>query len=273
MKHRTAITISVLIHASILIYLVLPTRATYKPPKQQYMTVNLTEPQEEQPQPPEPEPEKPQQELSEDTIQAIKTRVKPTPKPTKKPTNTPTAKPTNTPTKRPTKKPTNKPTPKPSNTPVPTETHTPKPTPTLAPSKTPTPPQEIVSFEDLLKTPPPSPTGKPAFNYGEMFPKVEGVSDEDKSTYGTKLSNHLSRHWRKPRTTPPESRDYTTIVSFVIDKKGNISNATILTDSGWALMDQTVLNALKNANPVPELPPTFPASSVQVRVPFVLQKR
>lgn len=277
MKHRTSIAISGLLHAVILIYLIMPTRATYTPPKQ-YMNVNLNDVivEEPQPKPPEPEPEKPKPEpkINEETIQMIQTRVVPTPKPTKTPTQKPTQTPTKKPSSTPTKAPTQKPSPKPTTTKAPTSTHSPMPSPTPQPSSTPTPVLEIVSFENLnLLTPQPTTTGKPAFDYGSIFSEATGMSDEDKNSYGAKLSNHLQRFWRQPRTVPQEDRDYSTIISFVIDKKGNVTDAKILTPSGWALMDKTVADALKAANPVPPLPPTFPSDSVQVRVPFVLQKR
>lgn len=274
MKFKTSIAISVVIHAAVLIYLIVPSRATYTPPKQSAITVNLTEmfPEEEKPTP------KPDRDLKDDKDKVrMQQTVLPTPKPTKTPTPKPTKTPTKKPTATPTKKPTKKPTPKPTSTPVPTKTQTPKPSPTPEPSPTPTP-ENKVSFDDLLnklQTPTAVPTFdySPAKDFTDMFPKMPGTSDSDKNAYGAKLSNWLQKHWRQPRTIPMEDRDYTTVISFVIDKKGQVSGAKILTQSGWALMDQTVEDAIKEANPVPPLPPTFMSSSIEVRVPFLLKKK
>lgn len=270
MKYKTSIAISIVIHAAILIYLILPTRATYTPPKRS-MTVDLTQmfPDEEE----KPTP-KPSKETDEEKVQMQRTNL-PTPKPTKTPTKKPTTTPTAKPTSTPTNKPTDKPTPKPTNTPKPTQTSTSKPSPTPEPSPTPTP-ENIVSFDNLLNQLQ-TPTAAPTFNYPKgnsgVVIDADGMSDEDKNSYGAKLSNHLQRHWRQPRTIPMENRDYTTIISFVIDKNGKVTNAKIMTESGWALMDKTVADAIKAANPVPPLPPTFPSSSIEVRVPFLLQKK
>lgn len=269
MKYKTSIAISIVIHAAILIYLILPTRATYTPPKRS-MTVDLTQmfPDEEE----KPTP-KPSKETDEEKVQMQRTVVptlKPTKTPTKKPTTTPTAKPTSTPTKKPTVKPT--------STPKPTQTNSPKPSPTSEPSPSPTPTKvlELTRLPDIVSTLP-TPASQPTFNYpkGEsgLVIDADGMSDDDKNSYGAKLSNHLQRHWRQPRTIPMENRDYTTIISFVIDKSGKVTGTKLLTESGWALMDKTVVDAIKAADPVPPLPPTFPSSSIEVRVPFLLQKK
>lgn len=274
MKTRNAQLISCAVHAGLFLVLVVSPMARYQP-TMNVITVNLEPELEENefPEPPAPEPpqqevEKPKPEVSDELIRDLRERAK---QPTVKPTAT--RKPTNTPTKKPTA--TRKPTERPTAKPTPTHKPTPKPSPTARPSSTPTPPPTAVPnavplAELANRLTPPADSGKPSKDALSTI-SIGNMESADAVSYAIQLNSHLKRFWRPPSVRPPEAGEYATIVTFTIDRQGHISNVRIVFQSGWVVMDRTVLDAIKRADPVPPLPPTFPSGTVDVRVPFILE--
>ena len=161
------------------------------------------------------------------------------------------------PTKRPTRRPTTIPTRKPTQTPRPTVT----PIPTREPNMIPI---------EQLNQPQPAAQSINAASSDQPILFESGDPGFDFSGYGRILVNQLTRFWRPPSTAPPESRDYAAYVSFTVFRDGTITDLKIVGSSGWPYMDRTVIEAVKRANPVDPLPPTYSSASVKVRVKFNL---
>ena len=253
MRYQTTFITSFCLHMGILLYLIVSPRAQFRPPDK-YIPISLVQNQVVQPEI-EPEPPKPfvkkKPKVSEELIRDLQKRLKkkPTPKPTKpKPTPRPTKK--RIPTKRPTKQP----------------AATPTPMPTM--------PQNAIPLSELEKQFTPIPADREISSASARYQiKIIGMDATIESNrYANQLNNHLKSMWQQPRVRPPEPRDYVTVVSFTIQKEGQVSDFRIVVASGWSLMDRTVEQALKKASPVPPLPPTFPFGNIQVRVPFVFRQ-
>ncbi|CAN5386848.1 hypothetical protein BH10CYA1_BH10CYA1_52470 [soil metagenome] len=113
-----------------------------------------------------------------------------------------------------------------------------------------------------------APTKNPSYRFRH---KHEQVADEpvatlifkDFKTYVTYIQNRIKRHWEPPHIH--KSTD--TAIQFTVDKNGNVSNAKVIESSGNADMDKAALDALKEASPMPKLPPTK-EESVEVQFHF-----
>ncbi|RJP25431.1 MAG: TonB family protein [Candidatus Omnitrophota bacterium] len=258
MNDRTAFFASFALHIGLFLSLIITTWANYRIP-QQFVPVELVpmeiEKQQPQPEPPQPEPlieEKPDDKkpkLSEDAIQMMKDQLNKLKTPTKTPTPTKSPKPTVRPTIS-----------KPTVTPAPTRT----PIPTLAAT--------MIPLENLTQSSTPIPASQQAAstaeNPYEIF--IEGDSDYDFSSYKGTINRLLQRAWRPPTALPPERRDHIAVVSFTIYRDGTTANIEMESSSGWALLDQTVREAVKRASPLEALPQTYSSGRIRVRVPFIL---
>ncbi len=252
MNDRTAIILSLVCHVGIFLSLIISTWANLRTPTK-YMPVDIipleVEKSQPIPEPPKPEPEvkkEPEEKkpkLSEEAIQMMKNQLNKMKTPTKTPRPTQKPKPTPPPTRR---------KPSPTRTPLPTMAAT------------------LIPLEHLSNLPTPVPAAqiKTASESHQIF--IDADSQYDFSSYAGTLNHLLNRAWRPPAVTPPELREYVTVMSFAIYRDGTIANIEMVSSSGWPLLDQTVREAVKRANPVEPLPPTYSSARIRVRVPFVL---
>jgi periplasmic protein TonB len=75
--------------------------------------------------------------------------------------------------------------------------------------------------------------------------------------YFSKLRRAIELAWRYPLEAARKGQEGKVLVGFVINKNGNISDLKILTSSGFALLDESVLTAIKIATPFSPLPESF----------------
>ena len=195
---------------------------------------------------------------------------KPTPKPTKTPEKKATPKPTKTPEKKPTPKPTAKPEPKVEKTP------TPKPTPKKEPKPTPDAKSKEAESKKPKATPKPTKSAeskKPAKpNYQDAIQKYLGESSDAGGsgfgsagtgagtgfgggtqrppawfTYIDDLTEHIKRGWN----WHDQSRRLYSVIGMKIARDGTLSKIRLVESSGNSKYDDSVLRAVRKANPVP----------------------
>ncbi|MBD3265172.1 TonB family protein [bacterium] len=259
MKDRTSFIISLIIHFALIAFFVISPNARFEN-KRTYLPVDLAAPQPIEEKQPEPKKTVKPQPKEEDKI----THKKNTPKPTKKPKPTP-KKPTPTPTKKKISENLKKKLQK-LLTPKPTK---PKPTPTPKKTEkpTPTPFDEKIPITDVGKRNSANEV-KSASEY--QFTIDHGDSKADFVPYARKIEGIFKRNWLTPTVKRPEMREYVTVISFTVKRSGVISEVKIDKQSGWALMDKTVLESIKRSNPLPPLPKSYASDTIRVQFPFRL---
>ncbi len=251
MRDRTAFIFSVIFHIGLILYFSISIRAQFKispQSNQKYMKFNLAqqnqveptvkpEPTKPKPEPTKPKPEPTKKKVSKDTIKNLQDKLK-------------------TPTKKPIKK----------KTPTPRPTHKPEPTATpklsAAPTAVPTPVNKIPLSQANN-----NPLIKPVTS--EFSIQGDPNAPYDFNFYGVVLSNQLSRAWKEPTVIRPQRQDYTTVASFTIHRDGSITNIKLVQESGWPILDKSVLDAINKANPVEALPFGYKSDSINVVVPFI----
>lgn len=103
----------------------------------------------------------------------------------------------------------------------------------------------------------------------EFFIMGDPNAPYDFANYGAILANQLRRAWRPPTVMRPQNQEYVTVVSFIVSKDGVISNVKMEQQSGWPVMDDSVLKALEDVQTVEPLPFNYTADYIQVTAPFV----
>lgn len=281
MKDQKAYLISLGLHFSVILFiLIVPTRS-YVISQPSYIPVQLMDPREvipepeppkvEKPKPPKVEPEeyiRPQEEEKIKTPTPVPTQK---PSPTPKPTNTqkPTAKPS--PTSKPTEKPTPKPTEKPTVTP--TKKKEPSPLPTLRPvdpviaQNQPSP----IPLNRMPETPMAQPASPPIGVPSNVT--IEGPPGVPLGPWGQTLNRILHNNWRPPSVRPPVMKTYTVAVKFVVYPDGSIADYKVVAPSGWPVLDETVKQAVERSNPLTHLPDRFLGGKITVTVPFQFTPR
>ncbi len=84
--------------------------------------------------------------------------------------------------------------------------------------------------------------------------------------YYNRLWEHVNAHW----TIPPslQGRDYTVIVSVVIDREGRVLKSWVEESSGSEPFDQSALRALQRAEPLPAVPNEVTDATLEVGFRF-----
>ncbi|RJP75634.1 MAG: TonB family protein [Candidatus Zixiibacteriota bacterium] len=73
----------------------------------------------------------------------------------------------------------------------------------------------------------------------------------------------------KPAVSARDARELKTVVFFLIDKNGRISDVKLEDKSGHFLFDQEAQRAVLRSNPLPALPPAFGSDRLGVHFEFV----
>jgi periplasmic protein TonB len=92
---------------------------------------------------------------------------------------------------------------------------------------------------------------------------VEGPGDD----YLDRLRRWLERYKQYPEAAKQAKQEGELVVSFTILRDGTVRDARIEHSSGFPLLDQAALDMLRNASPVPPLPPTFRGNSAAIDLP------
>ncbi len=92
----------------------------------------------------------------------------------------------------------------------------------------------------------------------------EGPGDD----YFERLRRHLAKHKRYPPEASRQKQEGKVQVSFTLARDGTVLAAEIERGSGFPLLDQAVLDMLRNASPVPPLPERFTGERIQITLPI-----
>ncbi|MEA3470196.1 MAG: energy transducer TonB [Thermodesulfobacteriota bacterium] len=87
-------------------------------------------------------------------------------------------------------------------------------------------------------------------------------------SYLAKIKGMVERKWSYPSWASTRREKGTTIVKFSITDGGILSNATVLSSSGYASLDIESLYAIKSAAPFPRLPESFHLSRLNIVAKF-----
>lgn len=97
--------------------------------------------------------------------------------------------------------------------------------------------------------------------------RAGGVTGDEKN-YFSELKRWLDRHKDYPAEAKKQKQQGTVVVRFSINRKGDITSATIKRSSGNSLLDQAALDLLKKASPVPPIPDSMARETLSVAIPI-----
>jgi periplasmic protein TonB len=101
-------------------------------------------------------------------------------------------------------------------------------------------------------------------NGAGAFGNGEGPGDD----YFERLRRHLAKHKRYPPEASKQKQEGTVQVEFTLARDGTVLAARIEKSAGYPLLDQAVLDMLRNASPVPPLPERFTGERIRITLPI-----
>lgn len=90
--------------------------------------------------------------------------------------------------------------------------------------------------------------------------------------YANLLAQRLAQAWRTQDVNPRLAAAPPVIVTFVIQRDGRVGDLRLIQRSGDLSLDNSVLRAVMQASPLPELPRDYQGSSVTVEYWFELKR-
>lgn len=88
-----------------------------------------------------------------------------------------------------------------------------------------------------------------------------------RSNYQSALFAHVLRYRYYPEEARPDRLRGVVRVQFALSRDGRILSAWVQTSSGFSLLDEAALEALRRAQPLPAIPPELP-SEMEVLLPL-----
>jgi protein TonB len=88
--------------------------------------------------------------------------------------------------------------------------------------------------------------------------------------YADLVQRQIAGNWRTSGLDA-RSQQSPTIVSFTIQRDGNVRDARVIQSSGNPSIDNTALRAVLDSNPLPPLPPQIPGNSILAQFTFSLR--
>lgn len=95
---------------------------------------------------------------------------------------------------------------------------------------------------------------------------VAGAGSAD--DYLDRVRRWITRYRQYPDDAVHRKQQGTVLVAFTILRDGSVLDPVIEHSSGFPLLDQAVLEALRTASPVPPLPPSIQGERGRVAIPF-----
>ena len=92
-------------------------------------------------------------------------------------------------------------------------------------------------------------------------------ANEARMTWQSELQAHLERRKRYPRKARMRHQQGVPWVRFVMDREGNVLDATLHRASGYAALDREVVALVKRAQPLPPPPQDIPGDPLTMAVP------
>jgi len=125
--------------------------------------------------------------------------------------------------------------------------------PALVPTPVAKPPQQAE------ETPPPAPY---------TAQRVKGGAPAIEPSWQTSLVRQLQRHKRYPPQAQSRNEEGVVLLSFSLDRSGNVLAHRIAKSSGYADLDDEVMAMIMRAAPLPPFPPSMPQAQLDLTVPI-----
>ncbi|MDI6787070.1 MAG: energy transducer TonB [Planctomycetota bacterium] len=125
-----------------------------------------------------------------------------------------------------------------------------------------TPPPEEVRLQPELKPDNPTP-GTPELTAGQR--------EDIKSRFLREVIAKIQKVKRYPESARRRSLEGTVKVEFVISSEGKILSVSIITSSGYTILDEEAVEMVKRAVPFPQIPKELKISELKLLLPIVFK--
>lgn len=92
-------------------------------------------------------------------------------------------------------------------------------------------------------------------------------------SYRQRLAAHLQRYKQYPSEARASAARGTVLAVFTVHRSGSVSGVRVMRSSGNAALDNAALSAIRNAQPLPAIPPEIQQSALTFPVPFSFSMR
>ncbi len=168
----------------------------------------------------------------------------------------------------------------PEELPPPTARDFPKPVPPPPPPRPATRPPQGASSQ----TPPPRPARptppQPSMNSPASVPTAPSNSSDwligassARNEYLSRVFRHLEPFRRYPDMARVNRQQGRVVTRVVINRAGELLAISIERSSGWPLIDNAEIAAIRSAMPLPPPPATMPGDSIALNLPYTYQLR
>ncbi|WP_137678926.1 energy transducer TonB [Aurantiacibacter suaedae] len=82
------------------------------------------------------------------------------------------------------------------------------------------------------------------------------------------VNNHLARRKRYPQEARRAGQEGTPSVRFTVDRRGRVSNVSIVRSSGHQLLDETTVQLVQRTAPFPAMPRSMQRDSITITLPI-----
>lgn len=146
--------------------------------------------------------------------------------------------------------------------------------PKVAPLTTPSLAEKLSKKLDTVKTEtvkakPRTTKQKKSITTPQYKTTISRPSDFPFQWYLNFIQSKISSLWHQPHTVI--EKKYSTTISFIILKDGSVANISVQYPSGMKSFDNTALQAVRLAQPLPPLPAAYKQSQLKVNVSFNLE--
>ncbi|MFV8572131.1 TonB family protein [Marinobacter sp. SBS5] len=170
----------------------------------------------------------------------------------------------------------------PEPSPAPQPVTKPKPEPEPEPIVAPKPEPVPTPVEQTQPETAEAPTAEASVSAGEegqaqeeqaAVPLQTAGSASEIQSYLNKLSRHLARYYDYPRRARRLGQQGTSVVVFEFRRDGSLIEHSLRDSSGHTLLDESALEMLSQAAPLPEVPPGMHGNSFTYALPVSFKLR
>lgn len=117
--------------------------------------------------------------------------------------------------------------------------------------------------------PEPAPQAPRATGAGSIYGTTRDARAEAVARYEQVLSAWIQQHRVYPQEAYASGMQGRVLLRIRIDRAGNVISKRIEQSSGYSMLDQAVMVAIQNANPVPKVPMAYPGGKMlEFRIPI-----
>ncbi len=148
------------------------------------------------------------------------------------------------------------------------------------PAPAPQPPKEIASTPPVKEVEPQAPSiagsaGKSGTektsNTGSGKDKASGGRPGSSDSYFARLQAWLEQHKEYPSSARRRRHEGTAVLNFTMSRNGEVIEARVLRGTGYASLDEEVMNMIRRASPLPPFPDDFDDARLTLSVPVRFQ--